>query len=214
MRKTVRLSFIFALVVTLVNCGGQDGDSSAGLSDSNSPPVITGNPGTIASQGAVYSFEPMVSDIDNDRLSFSIAGRPPWADFDGRNGALTGQPGPGDLGTYASIVIGVGDGQAIAALPAFDIKVVTGEATASVTLAWTVPTHNKNGTPLTDLAGFKIYYGMTVDDYPYFDTINDPRVETHTVDNLAPGEWFFAVTAVDASLHESRFSDLVSTIIE
>ncbi len=31
----------------------------------------------------------------------------------------------------------------------------------TITLAWDAPTTNTDGTPLTDLAGYKIYYGPT-----------------------------------------------------
>jgi hypothetical protein len=213
-RGTVRLAFIFVLAVGLESCGRQDESSDRSSLDQNSSPVITGKPKIIARQGALYSFEPVASDVDGDVLNFSIAGRPPWADFDEGNGALSGRPGNNDLGTYAGIVISVSDGKALAVLPAFNIVVVAEEAASSITLSWTAPTQNADGTPLTDLAGFRIYYGKSADDYPYFDTINDPNANTHRVDNLVPGEWFFRVIAFDTSFHESRLSDAVSTIVE
>ena len=36
-----------------------------------------------------------------------------------------------------------------------------GISTGSVTLAWDAPTTNLDGTPLTALAGYKVYYGRT-----------------------------------------------------
>jgi len=214
MRGTVRLAFILVLAVGLESCGSQDEGSDASSLEQNSSPVITGEPEKIARQGAFYSFKPVASDVDGDALNFSITGRPPWADFDDGNGALSGQPGNDDLGTYAGIVISVSDGKALAVLPAFNIAVVAEEAASSVTLSWAAPKQNADGTPLTDLAGFRIYYGKSAEDYPYFDTINDPNANTHRVDNLAPGEWFFRVIAFDTSFHESQLSDTVSTIVE
>src|SRR5690348_4647284 len=37
--------------------------------------------------------------------------------------------------------------------------------TASITLGWVPPTQNSDGTPITNLAGYKIHYGTTSSDY-------------------------------------------------
>ena len=84
---------------------------------------------------------------------------------------------------------------------------------AKVSLAWDPSTNNVDGTPLTDLAGYRIYYGTTSQ---VFDAVIDVGpVTTATVTNLLTGAtYFFAVTCYDTFGVESAFSqELASTPI-
>jgi ABC-type glycerol-3-phosphate transport system substrate-binding protein len=40
-----------------------------------------------------------------------------------------------------------------------------GSSSNSATLTWDAPTTNVDGTPLTDLAGYKVYYGTALGNY-------------------------------------------------
>ena len=91
----------------------------------NRPPVISGDPSTSLLTGQSYDFTPTASDPDGQPLSFSIAGRPAWASFDGDTGRLAGTPVAGMEGDYANIRISVSDGTDSASLPAFAITVST-----------------------------------------------------------------------------------------
>ncbi len=75
-------------------------------------------------------------------------------------------------------------------------------------LTWYPPTTNTDGTTLTDLAGYKVYYGTTSGNY---DTIIDAaNVTSHTVTNLTTNvTYYFATTAYDTSANESGFSNEV-----
>jgi hypothetical protein len=79
------------------------------------------------------------------------------------------------------------------------------------TLTWDPPTTNADGTPLTDLAGYKIYYGTLTRNYTK--VINVGNVTTYTIENLNPDTYYFAVTAYDNSGNESGYSNEVSKII-
>ena len=46
-------------------------------------------------------------------------------------------------------------------LPAFSIT-VTQVGLGSMSLSWTPPTQNTDGSALTDLAGYKLYYGTVL----------------------------------------------------
>lgn len=81
-------------------------------------------------------------------------------------------------------------------------------------LAWTPPTTNVDGSPLTDLAGFKVYWGPTPAPYPSSVTVADPGLAAYMVDGLAAGTWFFVVTAVNALGAESAFSNVASKTIQ
>lgn len=90
----------------------------------NDEPVINGTPAVSVNQDEPYSFAPVASDIDADKLTYSITNKPSWASFNTATGALTGTPAKADVGTTSGIVISVTDGTASVSLPAFDIKVV------------------------------------------------------------------------------------------
>lgn len=83
----------------------------------------------------------------------------------------------------------------------------------SATLSWDPPTTNVDETPLTGLAGYKIYYGTTPGEYPEVIDINDPNTTEYTIENLPSGIYYFAVTAYDMSLNESDYSNEVSKTI-
>jgi len=83
----------------------------------------------------------------------------------------------------------------------------------SVTLNWTPPTQNTDGSVLTDLAGFKIYYGTSPDNYPNQITIDNPGITSSVVDNLTPNTWYFVSTAFTSSGEESDFSNMATRTI-
>ena len=83
---------------------------------------------------------------------------------------------------------------------------------AQATLTWDPPTTNADGTPLTDLAGYKVYYGTAAGNYStVIDAVN---VTSYTVPNLTNNAtYYFATTAYDTSANESNFSNEVSKTI-
>lgn len=181
----------------------------------NRPPVISGTPSTQVMQGSLYSFTPTASDPDTgDTLTFSIANKPGWATFDTSTGALQGTPGAGDVGTTSNVTISVRDqDNASAALTAFSITVQS-SATGSALLSWTPPTENTDGSPLTNLNGYKVYWGPSAGSYSNTVTLNNqPGLSSYVVDNLTPGTWFFVVTALSTSGVESQFSNAASKTI-
>lgn len=83
---------------------------------------------------------------------------------------------------------------------------------ASVTCTWSAPTTNADGTPLTDLAGFHVYYGQA--SRAYVPPIDVGNVTTFMVPNLSTGQtYYFAVTAYDWSGNESPWSNELSVTI-
>lgn len=80
----------------------------------------------------------------------------------------------------------------------------------AVTLNWTPPTQNVNGTPLTNLAGYNIHYGTTSGDYTQTISVSNTGVATYVVDDLTPGTYYFSVGAVNSQGTESPLSSEVS----
>ncbi len=182
------------------------------VSADNRAPTISGTPPTTAQEGQAYSFTPSASDPDGDTLTFSITNKPSWATFSTTTGALSGTPPSGSTGSYGNIVISVSDAKASASLPAFSISVQQ-TATGSATLSWSAPTLRTDGTPLTNLAGYRIHYGTTQGQYAYRVTINNPGLNTYVVENLAAGTWYFTTTAFDSTGAESDYSNVASKTI-
>lgn len=88
-----------------------------------------------------------------------------------------------------------------------------GPVTNSFTLSWTAPTHNEDGTELTDLAGYKIYWGTSSGSYPNSVTINDRLATSYTVENLSPGTYEFVARSFNSSGVESRYSAPITKVI-
>ncbi len=177
----------------------------------NRAPVISGNPSTSVIVGSAYSFTPGASDADGDALTFSIANRPVWATFNAATGQLSGTPAAGNVGAFSGITITVSDGKTTTALAAFSIT-VTQVATGSVTLSWTAPTQNTDGSPLSNLTGYRIYYGTNSSSLTQSVDINNASVSTYVLGNLSPATWYFAVKAI-ANGAESNFSNVASKTI-
>ena len=179
----------------------------------NVAPTISGTPATAVMQGTQYSFQPTAVDANGDVLTFSIVNKPAWATFSAATGRLEGTPGAANVGTTTGIVISVSDGALTSALAAFNVT-VQAVAIGSATLSWTPPTQNTDGSALTDLAGFKIYWGTSQANLPNVVTINNPGITSYLVENLVAGTYFFAATAFDASGNESTRSNVASKTIQ
>jgi len=198
-----------------------DGSASASLpaftitvnAAPNRPPTISGTPPTSVLQGTAYSFQPTAADPDGNALTFSIANRPAWATFDAATGRLSGTPGAANVGTTTGIVISVSDGAATVSLAAFSIA-VQATASGSATLTWLPPTTNTDGTALTNLAGYKVYWGTSQGNYTSSVTIMNPGLATYVVGNLTPSTYYFTVTALNSAGTESVFSNAASKTIQ
>ena len=181
----------------------------------NNPPTIGGSPAISVEEGANYSFTPSASDPDGNTLTFTIVGRPDWASFNTSTGALTGVPDAADVGMYEGISISVTDDVDTVSLAVFSIEVVAANSsTGSVTLSWTAPTENEDGSPLVDLSGYRIYWGTTPGNYPNSLTIDDTGLTTYVIDNLAPDTYEFVATSFNAAGVESAYSNPATKTVQ
>lgn len=189
-------------------------DSSGGNPPpaSNRAPTISGTPPTSLAVGQAYDFQPSASDPDGDALTFSIQNRPQWATFSSTTGRLQGMPGAADIGQFAGVTISVSDGRATANLGAFTIA-VNQIALGSVTMSWSPPTTNADGSTITDLAGYRIYYGRSAGALDEMSVINNAGTTRYVIDNLSPSTWYFSMTAYNSSGVESTRSSVVSTTL-
>jgi hypothetical protein len=83
----------------------------------------------------------------------------------------------------------------------------------SVTLGWVAPTENSNGSPITDLAGYKIHYGTAPDNYTKVVAVSNPSISRYVMDSLESGTYFFAITAYNSKGIESTLSGEISATL-
>ena len=88
------------------------------------------------------------------------------------------------------------------------VEMLTVNTLSSVSLNWVAPSENVDGTPLMDLAGYRIYYGTTSRDYSGMEELTDPYDTSHTL-SLASGDYYVAMTAFDREGNESAYSNEV-----
>jgi len=82
-----------------------------------------------------------------------------------------------------------------------------------VTLSWAAPTENTDGSALTNLSGYNIYYGTSASNLTQKVTINTVGMLTYVITNLSSGTWYFEVIAVNSTGVDSGPSSVVSTTI-
>jgi hypothetical protein len=87
-------------------------------------------------------------------------------------------------------------------------------SSSSVTLNWTAPTQNSNGSTITNLAGYKIHYGTASQDYTEVVAINNPSLNRYVIDSLPNGTYYFAITAYNSAGVESPMSGEVTTSVD
>ena len=187
---------------------------SISVTTPNGAPVISGSPAASVVAGQTYAFQPTASDPENQPLTFSIVGQPSWATFSTTTGSLSGTPTSANVGSYTGIVISVSDGTNTVPLPAFSITVTAaGTTTGSATLRWTPPTLNEDGTPIENLAGYRVYYGTSTSNLNQVLNIAGADVTSAVIQNLTPATWYFALKAYNAANVESSFSNIASKTI-
>lgn len=87
-----------------------------------------------------------------------------------------------------------------------------GAASLSAIFSWAPVTTNVDGSPLTDLGGYKVYYGTESGVFP--NSIDVGNNISCTIDGLASGNtYYLAVTSYDTAGNESNFSPIVSLLM-
>ena len=120
---------------------------------------ISGAPNRQVIANQPYWFRPVANEPDGAALRFGIANQPHWSTFNPTTGEVTGTPVVLPTSAlYRGVTVTVTAGTQMRAL-SFDVEVVQ-VGTNSVTISWTPPTENNDGTPLVNLAGYRIRYGQ------------------------------------------------------
>lgn len=221
--QTAFFALLLTASATLVGCGGGEETTSASAAPTTANETagnaaittmtefaITGAPATAASIGSAYSFQPTVA--GSGTLSYSIQNKPAWASFSTADGSLTGTPASGDTGDFSGITISVTNGTASATLPAFRIT-VAGSSQGTAALAWNPPTQNTDGSSVSNLGGYTIYYGTSPNELTNKIQVTNSGLTSYTVSGLGAGTHYFGITAYTSAGVESEMSSIGSKTI-
>lgn len=93
-------------------------------------------------------------------------------------------------------------------------KLPSADSKGVATVSWAAPARNSDGSPITDLAGYTIYYGTNPTKLDQRIPVTDPKATTYTVKELRSGTtYYFNVVAVTAAGTKSAPSPTVAKAI-
>jgi len=86
----------------------------------------------------------------------------------------------------------------------------------SVTLSWSPPTQNSDGSSLTNLAGYTLHYGTASQDYTGSIEITAPTQTSYVVSDSSfpPGKYYFAISAYNAQQVSSPLSGEIAVTVD
>jgi hypothetical protein len=90
---------------------------------------------------------------------------------------------------------------------------VTAGNNGTATLTWVPPTQNTDGTPVTTLSGYHIYYGTSASALTQSIVISSASTTSYEITGLSSGTWYFAVAADATDGTESAPSNVGSKTI-
>lgn len=213
------------LTLMLAACSGNDGgDTKSGTTATNgssntsgststggstttttAPLSISGAPNRQVIANQPYWFRPNARGAAGAVLRFGISNPPHWSTFNATTGEVTGTPSYADVGVYRGVTVTVTAGTQMRAL-SFDVEVVQ-VGTNSIMISWLAPTENDDGTPLVNLAGYRIRYGQQSGLYNAMVNIDNPGLATYVINGLAAGTYYLVLSAVNTNGGESAPSN-------
>lgn len=156
------------------------------------------------------------SDVDGDALTATglVISSGMGTLVDNGNGTWSYTPAPND-DTGVNFTYRVTDG-ALQAVGTASMDILPVPEPVNITLSWVAPAQRSdNITPLllSEIAGYRIYYGSAPGIYPNQVNINDGSVVQKTMNNMSPGTYYFVLTTIDMDGRESAFSSMVTKSI-
>ena len=115
------------------------------------------------------------------------------------------------VATVLAISAACGGGSSGGSAPAPAPPPVTAQ---NVTVSWTPPTQNSDGSPLLNLARYRIYYGNSPANLSSNITVDNPGLASFVVEGLQPGTYYFVVRAVSAADIESVNSNTAQIVLQ
>ena len=85
--------------------------------------------------------------------------------------------------------------------------------TGSIEISWTPPSSNSDGSALTDLEGYRVYYGTSPSNLNSVINISSPGITSYLIENLNHGTYYFSISAIDTSGNESDRSNIAAILL-
>jgi hypothetical protein len=185
-------------LVTIYRGGSTSGTTTVGYTTIDGSAVAgsdyVATSGNVSWQDGDSSSRTVIVPVANSANDKSFA----FALTDPQGKAILGQPNAAVITVLASVGTPTPGG---------------GSGSASATLSWLAPSENTNGSALTNLAGYNIYYGTSTSAMTNKIAIKSVGIMTYVISNLSSGNWFFAITAVNSSGVESVASSAVEATL-
>jgi hypothetical protein len=145
-----------------------------------------------------------------DATSQDITATAMWSASDPAIAAVSNATGSKGLAT------GIGPGTATISATSNAISgstpiTVTAAGSGTIALAWDPATAYQDGSPFTDLAGYRVYYGTAPGSYS--SSIDVGNVTSYTLAKLSPGVYYVVVSVRNLSGAESSYSNEVSKTV-
>ncbi len=84
-----------------------------------------------------------------------------------------------------------------------------------ITISWNAPSEREDNTSLSlsEIVGYKIYYGTSQGQYPNNVTVNDGSAVNYIFQNFNADTYYFVLTTLDSDGRESQFSTEIQVSI-
>jgi hypothetical protein len=199
-RKNQTIDKTYTLICT--GAGGTSSDTVS-VTVAAPPPTLSfsANPATVDQNGSTT-----LTWNSSDTTGCTASG-----DWSGNNMAVSGSQLVSGL-TIDSQFSLVCNGPSGSVNDTVNVAVVL-NSSGTALMSWVPPTENEDNTTLTDLAGYRIYYGVSSGNYSDSIVIDNPGLSSYLIENLANATWYFSMTAVNLSGIESVNSLEVSKTI-
>jgi Fibronectin type III domain len=198
---TAALSSTTTFTLSCIGAGGTA--SQAATVTVTAPPTVSlsGNPASVSSGGS-------------STLSWSSTNATSCTASGGWSGAvaINGSQGTGALKASTVYTLScTGPGGTTSQNTTVTVTAASSNGTA--TLSWNAPTTNTDGTPVTALAGYHIYYGTSEGAMTLSVAAGGAATTSYEITGLTAGTWYFSVAADAADGAEGPPSDIGSKTI-
>jgi hypothetical protein len=218
-RHRLSLLLLLATCAALTACGGSNGggdkatptevaDNQPAGATPESPDVTTASWRFCASEQGMCNF------TGTRQVRYGTGGLYKYATYNGGvrcNNSVFGDPMPGKVKACSVSVAQTGEsgsGDSVETPTPPSVK------NGRITLAWIAPQTNADGSPLTDLAGYRVRYGTSSGSYVNTVQIDNPNALNHVLQGLPASTYYLTVTAFNSANIESHASVEVSKAIE
>ena len=91
----------------------------------------------------------------------------------------------------------------------------TDDIFVDISLSWVAPSEREDNTGilLSEIGGYKVYYGSTQGSYSNSVEINDASAASHILRNFTTGTYYFVMTTYDRDGQGSKYSPEVKIVI-